>query len=299
MNRRRAPLTWGVLALLLTFGLTGCGGSADSKSLSVDTALSADGGSTAPEAPASRADATDGKAEPAVAVAKRSVISTGTVELSSKEVADVRDRIASLLVAHDGFLADERTSTDRKGRTSYARLVLRVPSDDFAAVMDQVSGMARLVDSSRKSEDVTTQVIDVDQRVHVQRTGLRRTVVLLGKAQNLRDVLRIEDEITRRRADLDSLVQQQAWLRSQTSLATITVTVDRTPPPPATHAAGFVGGLQSGWDGLTSFVGWLVTLVGTLLPFTLLLLVLAPLAWAVRRALHGRHVVPEPAQPTS
>jgi hypothetical protein len=293
VNRRPAPLTWGVLALLLALGLTGCGGKSESKS------LSADGGSTAREAPAARADSALTKAEPAAAVAKRAVISTGTVELSSKEVGGVRDRIASGLVAHDGFLADERTSTDSKGRTSYARMVLRVPSGDFAAVMGQISGMARLVDSSRKSEDVTTRVIDVDNRVHVQRTGLRRTVVLLGKAQNLRDVLRIEDEITRRRAELDSLVQQQAWLRSQTSLATITVTVDRTPPPPVTHAGGFVGGLQSGWDGLTSFVGWLVTLVGTLLPFTLLALLLAPLAWAVRRALRGRGVVAEPAQPTS
>ena len=123
--------------------------------------------------------------------------------------------------------------------------------------------------------------------------------MLLGRARNLRDVLRIEDEITRRRADLDSLVQQQAWLRNQTSLATITVTVDRTPPAAAQQASGFVGGLQSGWDGLTSFVGGLVTLVGTLLPFTLLALVLAPLAWVVRRALRGRRVVAEPAQPTS
>jgi len=166
-------------------------------------------------------------------------------------------------------------------------------------VMDQLAGLGRLVDSSRKSEDVMTEVIDVDQRVEVQRKGLRRTVALLDRAESLADVLKIEDEITRRRADLDSLVGQQRYLRSQTSLSTITVSVDRALPARVAHTGGFVGGLRSGWDGLTAFLGWVVTAVGTLLPFTLLLVVLAPLAWVVRRALRGRGGVPEPAQPTS
>jgi hypothetical protein len=183
------------------------------------------------------------------------VISTGTVDLATRDVAEIRDRVISVLEAHDGVLADERTTTDEKGRTSYARLALRVPAEDFAAVMDQLAGLGRLVDSSRKSEDVTTEVIDVDQRVEVQRTGLRRTVALLDRADTLSDILKIEDEITRRRADLDSLVGQQRYLRSQTSLSTITVTVDRTPPAPVAHTGGFVGGLRSGWDGLTGFLG--------------------------------------------
>ena len=296
MNRRRAHLTWGVLALLLALGLTACGGV---NAGNEDKAMSADAGSGSLSGTASRDSVTTVKTGTAAAVAKRSVISTGTVELSSKDVSSVRDRIAALLVAHDGVVADERTSTDDKGRTSYARLVLRVPAEDFAAVMDQLSGIARLVDSSRKSEDVTTQVIDVDQRVEVQRKGLRRTVELLDRARTLADVLKIEDEITRRRADLDSLVGQQRYLRNQTSLSTITVTVDRRVPPPVERAGGFVGGLRSGWDALTAFVGWVVTGVGTLLPFTLLLLVLAPLAWLVRRALRGRGGGPAPAQPTS
>jgi hypothetical protein len=286
MTRRPAPATWGVLALLLALGLSACGTGGGS----ADKATSA--GSRALRDTTSRSEAG------AAAVTQRSVISTGTVELVSLDVAEVRDRITSVLEAHHGVVADERTSTDDKGRTSYARMVLRVPAEDFAGVMDQLSGLARLVDSTRTSEDVTTQVIDVDQRVEVQRKGLRRTVELLDRAGTLADVLKIEDEITRRRADLDSLVGQQRYLRSQTSLSTITVTVDRRVPP-VVRTGGFVGGIRSGWDGLTAFVAWVVTAVGTLLPFTLLLLVLAPLAWLVRRALRGRGDAPEPAQPTS
>jgi hypothetical protein len=295
MRPRPAPVTWGVLALLLALGLSGCGGGGGS----ADKSVAADAGSAALSDGARGPGARAGKAEPAAAVSRRAVISTGTVDLATREVAEIRARVSSVLEAHDGVLADERTTTDEKGRTAYARLVLRVPAEDFAAVMDQLAGLGRLVDSSRKSEDVTTEVIDVDQRVEVQRAGLQRTVALLDRANTLADILKIEDEITRRRADLDSLVGQQRYLRSQTSLSTITVTVDRTLPAPVAHTGGFVGGLRSGWDGLTAFLGWVVTAVGTLLPFTLLLVVLAPLAWVVRRALRGRGGVPEPAQPTS
>ena len=55
------------------------------------------------------------------------------------------------------------------------------------------------------------------------RTGSR---TLLDRAQNLRDIVLIESELTRRQADLDSLEHQSAYLADQTSLATITVDID-------------------------------------------------------------------------
>jgi hypothetical protein len=294
MNLPRRGLTLALVALPLGLGLAACGGGGGTGgSVSVKTAPATayDSGGLADGAAADRAAAADPQ------VQARSVISTGTIRLTSKHVATVRDQVASVLVAHDGFLADERTSTDRKGRTSYARLVLRVPSGDFDAVMSEISAFGRLEDSQRTSTDVTTEVIDTHQRVHAQTVGLHRVEQLLGRAGSLRDVLRIEDEITRRRADLHSLLQQQAYLRSQTALATITVAIDRVPPQPVRAGTGFLAGLDKGWHAFTAFLTWTAASLGALLPFTLLLVVLGPLSWWGRRVARRRRAVSaEPAQ---
>lgn len=295
MNPPRRRLTVFLVALPLGLSLAACGGGAMSGSTSEGKS-----------APAVAYDSAGGRTDSLAAnqpaalkaqVSARSVISTGSIQLTSKQVAKVRDQVGSVLVAHEGFLADERTTTDKKGRTSYARLVLRVPSSDFDDVMKELSGFGKLEDSQRTSKDVTTQVIDTDQRVRAQSVGLRRVEVLLGRAGSLRDVLRIEDEITRRRADLDSLLQQQAYLGSQTTLATITVSIDRVPPKPVAAGTGFLAGLDQGWHAFTAFLTWTAATLGALLPFTLLVIVLGPLFWLARRIARRRRVVAvEPAQ---
>jgi hypothetical protein len=294
--RRSHPVAvLGSLTVLLALTLTGCGGGA-SESKSAGVSSSGGGALDSKDAPAAdRVDFT-GRDDP---VQARAVVSTGSVDLVSKDVAGARAEVDALLTEHDGFLADERTSTDSHGAATEARLVLRVPSERFDAVMTALSRIGRLQDSSRKAKDVTTEVIDVQQRVRAQQVGLRRLEVLLGRAKSLPDLLKIERDVTQRQADLDSLKSQRAYLTSQTTLATITVHIGDVPRP-AAHAdhTGFTAGLGAGWDGLTTFVGWVVTAVGALLPFTLLALVLAPLAWTVRRTLRRRRPVAEPAQPT-
>jgi hypothetical protein len=294
VNSRRRRLTLAVVALPLGLSLAACGGGANGST----TASAKSAPAVAFDSAGGQADGvTDQPAALRTKLSTRSVISTGTIQLSSKKVAQVRDLVASVLVEHQGFLADERTSVDKRGRTSYARLVLRVPSADFGKAMDEISGFGKLEDSQRTSQDVTTEVIDTDQRVRAQRIGLRRVETLLKRAGSLSNLLRIEDEITRRRADLHSLEQQQAYLRSQTSLATITVTIDRVPPKPVAAGSGFGSGLDKGWHAFTSFLTWTMAALGALLPFTLLLVVLGPLFWWARRvARHRRVAVVEPAQ---
>jgi hypothetical protein len=269
------------MALLSALVLAGCGSGASSSSKSAGS-----GGSVA--ASPGTADipgrATSGSVENTVQT--RAVISTGSVDLISKNVSEVRDAVVALVAANDGLLADERTSTNKDGETTYAMLVLRVPTNQFGAVMNRLAKLGKLQSSTRKSKDVTTQVIDIDQRVQAQQVGLRRLEVLLGRAASLSDLLKVENELTARQGELDSLRAQQTYLRSQTSLATITVRIDHTAKPRRhVHTSGFLAGLDRGWHGLEAFVLSVSTLLGTALPFAVLAVVLGgPMWFLVRRS---------------
>ena len=86
----------------------------------------------------------------------------------------------------------------------------------------------------------------------------------------------IESELAQRQAELDSLAQQQAYLKDQTSMATVKVNIERLPDPKAAVAkdddSGFLAGLAAGWDGLKTTVVAVATVVGALLPFAVLVL---------------------------
>jgi hypothetical protein len=230
---------------------------------------------------------------------ERAIISSGTVSLTSKDVAGARQDVQRIVDAQGGEVTEENTETDDDGETSYARLVVRVPSSKFDVAMQALEDVAVLRSSNRGSEDVTTQVIDTGVRVRAQEASLKRVELLLAEAKTLKDIIWIESQLTNRQAELDSLKSQQTWLKDQTSLSTITVDISATHEPKAEkkddEPAGFLAGLEGGLDALAGTALAVATIVGALLPFAVVLLVLGLPVWLLLR--RRRTAAPVPAAP--
>jgi hypothetical protein len=219
----------------------------------------------------------------------RAVISTGTVNLSSKDVGATRLAVAKVVDTLRGQVAEEQTDSNATGELVSARVVIRVPSDRFTEAMDDLEAITKVHSRTIGTEDVTTQVIDVEARVRAQTKSLARIEALLAEAETFQDVIAIEAQLTTRQAELDSLKAQQAWLADQTSMATITVYLDQlSEPKPKRDDNGFIAGLKAGWDALSSATLGAVTLLGTVLPFLVVALILGYPALILWRRLTAR-----------
>ena len=216
-------------------------------------------------------------------VGRRAVISSGTVSLRTDDVAAARFEVQKLVDELRGEITDEETDAGEEVRRS--RLVVRVPADAFDEAVRAFEEVGELESSTRSSEDVTTQVIDVEARIRAQEQSLERVEVLFSRATSIRDVVAIEAQLTRRQAALDSLKQQQAYLADQTSLATITVHLERTRTvsKPDDDRAGFLPGLADGWHALGAVGTAVATVTGAVLPFAVLVALLGTPAWLVLR----------------
>jgi hypothetical protein len=223
------------------------------------------------------------------------VISTGTVSLESDDVGKARFKVQKIVSKYRGSIEQEETSTGDDGKTDTSRMVLRIPSKDFNKVTQELEGVADLISSSSGSEDVTTQVIDNEVRIRAQTKSLERIEALLAQATNLREVVAIESQLTRRQADLDSLKSQQAYLADQTTLSTVTVFIERThEKKDDKDETGFVKGLSAGWGGFVAAMVGLATVLGFLLPFALVVAVFGVPVWIGLRNLRRRRPEPEP-----
>ena len=153
----------------------------------------------------------------------RAVISTGQITLHARNVSTARAEVMRLVTSWNGTVADEQSSSDELGRMADTTMTLRVPTAKFSEALNALGELGEVAKQSRKSEDVTTKVIDNDARVRAAERSIRQIENLLSRAEKLGDIIAIESDLARRQADLDSLKSQQAWLADQTSLSTINV----------------------------------------------------------------------------
>ncbi len=296
-----------VLAFVLALVLAACSRGTDDSAQSADS-----GGGDAPAAAeAGSVDEQDldglrgadavgaARAAGRTAPLAREVIRTGEATLQADDVLGLRDEVGGLVDRFGGYVSSERSFNDDKGRLVEDRLVLRIPSQRFDDLMTAFAQVATVLQPSTKTQDVTTEVIDVDSRIRTAEVSLDRLRSFLQRSNDVNALIRLESEMADREADLASLRAQQDYLEDQTSLATVTVTLQRTPedePGDGPGDGGFLAGLAGGWDALRGALVVAATMLGALLPFALVIALLGiPVLLVARAARRRRPVVPAAA----
>ncbi|HEX2177451.1 MAG TPA: DUF4349 domain-containing protein [Nocardioidaceae bacterium] len=306
---QRAVLHSAVAAAVLAITMAGCtwddgGGEGSGARPAVDAGRSAESLGTRglAQAPADGQASARGPTAQAFLL-DRDVIQRADLAVRPRDVGDALTRVRAIVAGVQGVVADEHTETGRAGEPRRSTLTLRVPADAFDTVLQELDDLGRLGSQQISTEDVSTEVVDVQARIVSAERTLRRIRQLLEEADDFSDVLSLESELARREADLASLKAQQAYLEDQTSLSTITLTLlppRATPEEPEEEPAGFVAGLAVGWDALVGLVTVLLTALGVLAPLLLVLVPVGVLAWwAARRLLRRPGPVPAPEPPAS
>jgi hypothetical protein len=231
---------------------------------------------------------------------EQKLISNGAVQLKSDDVAKAIFDVRNVVDTYAGEVEANETQTDDEGDPLRARLQLRVPTDRFDEAMLDLEDVAVLISSSGNTKDVTTEVLDRDIRVQIQRRSIERISLLLERATSIRDIVAIEAQLSQRQADLAVLEKEQRYLADQTAMATINVSIERIkdkekPPPVKKDDSGFFAGLDAGWDGLKTFGVGLATVVGALLPWLIVAAVLAIPGVPLLRRFRRKEAAPTPA----
>jgi hypothetical protein len=271
------------LLLAAALALAGCSGAGagDGTSSTAGKAHKADSadargaaGSGAPKGAPGSGDGSEGgtasepRATAPSALATSRIIRTASLTVRVKDVPKALDAARSTTENAGGYVGSETTTRDPEGREQ-TRVVLRVPVARYDQVLTGLQGTGRLIERTAQAQDVTDQVVDVDSRVRSQRASVARVRDLMDRATKLGDVVTLEGELSRREADLEALLAQQASLKDRTSLATITLSLSETP---VTRAAahdrpGFADALAGGWHAFATVLRWIALAVGAVLPF--------------------------------
>ena len=247
----------------------------------------ADGGDTDTEATGSGVD-------PAVAAASanRDIILTGSIAVVVEDLDRAVTRVGRIAAGTGGLVFAEQTS---RATDPGSVLTLKVPPASFERVLDDVAALGEAEDRQIGSEDVTSQVVDLDSRIATAEASVERLRALILRADDIADIAVLESELLNRETTLESLRGQRRTIGDQVALATVTVTLTPTPDSPDTPQAepdelpGFLDAFSGGWDALVKAATVVGLILFALLPWLPLVLVVWAVAHVGRRWYRRRH----------
>lgn len=218
----------------------------------------------------------------------RTAALTLVVEDATKAAKDLRDAAATLggtvlseYVATANDAANE-PAPDTYPRNSFSTIVISVPSSKLEVALDTLAALGKVTLRTVTANDVTTAVVDVDARVSTMRESIGRLQALMQRAGTLTEVATIEAELTKRQAELESLVGQQKALANQVDMAPVTVTLIPRSEAPVATGSGFLAGLAAGWSAFVTTSMVVITALGASVPFVVALVLLLAFAYGVR-----------------
>ena len=90
-------------------------------------------------------------------------------------------------------------------RYRYGSMTIRIPAEKLDSFVGDVSGASNIVSNRETTEDVTLSYVESESRVTALETEQTRLLELLAQAENMEDILKIENRLTEIREDLETV----------------------------------------------------------------------------------------------
>lgn len=295
MTRTRfRPVVFLALLIASVWLVAGCGGSNSTRHNESAPAAAplkngADYKGGAPEAPAPPVE------QP------RDIVKTASLILVAADPAAAADK-ATAIVDKAGGRVDERSDDagSTSGRAS-VHLVLRVPANGLDAALASLKGLGTVQTLEVKTDDVTAHRVDLDARITALKTSVDRLLAIMRDSKDPDALIKAEDALSSRQAELQSLQAQRDTLRDQITYSSVDVQITAEQPggPAPQRYHGFFGQVERGWDTLWAFGSHLILAFGFLLPWLLPLAVFGGVLYAFVKWTGSRHKSSAPAEPAS
>jgi hypothetical protein len=222
----------------------------------------------------------------------RKIIMNAQFDVRVKDSDDAIAHISQAVRASGGFVQDMKQSgTPQQGRT--VNMTLRVPSNQYGTIIDLVNGLGEVNQRREWTEDVTEQYVDLQARITTGEAHLQQLQKLYERSGSIKEMMDLEQEISRVTADLESMKGRIRVLANRVDLSTVMVNLYEpgVPTPiqtPKTVLERMKLGFTSSWNGVVNFTGNLVVLLVTLLPILVYLTVLGGIGYAIYRVIRAK-----------
>jgi len=229
---------------------------------------------------------------------ERKIVKTAHLNLEVDNYKDTAFKINSLVQEMQGYLANENTYIyDQQRKLLAGNMSIRIPVERFTEALSRIEKMGNANNRSVNSQDVTEEYVDVESRLKAMRLKEERLLVILNKSGKLGDILAVENELARTRADIEVLEGRLRYLNNRTDLSTININIKESLTPVeqinTTGLQGVIAGAKEAFIKSTNSIiigaGNLVVFIGGYIPFIIIILIGLSLVWIFWRKVRNKY----------
>ena len=196
------------------------------------------------------------------------LVRQGQASVEVKLVDDAVARMRQTAVQFGGFVANTALVTGKEEQRS-ATLELRVPSQQFDALVGALNQLGKVETVNVTAEDVSEEYVDLGARLaNARRVEARLVEMLATRTGKLSDVLTVEQELARVRQEAERYEARIRWLERRATLSSLQVSLHEKIPliePPRGHGP-IAEAFAEAWTRFVAFVAWFIASLGILIP---------------------------------
>ncbi len=267
-----------LLVVTVLAGIAGCSANAKAESMgNADAGILYDSIYGTPGESADDALLQQNKTQAGTVVSNQKLVRKMTVEAETNDLdallAELNSRVASL----EGYIEKRSVrngSTTATRRYRHADLTIRIPADMLDAFIEHISGKTNVVFLTESADDITLRYVATQSRITALETEQQRLLELLAKAENMTDLLLIEERLTNVRTELEEVTSQMRIFDNMVDYATVQLTVTEVQEYTAVEEQSVwqkIGsGISENWrnlcDGAEAVFVFLITSLPYLIP---------------------------------
>jgi hypothetical protein len=253
--------------------------------------------SPAAVAPAATSDVSldqAGRSQAAAEAFDRKVIRNAEIALEVDDPAAAQQKIAALAEANGGFVVTSEISQAGSASPTVT-VVMRVPAERFGPAVEALRAVGtRVAHEKITGQDVTEEFIDLEARVRTKQALEAQFLDIMKQAHTVQDALEVQRQLAEVRSEIEQLEGRRRYLENQSSLSTVTATLQVRAPIVTTTGVGFGDHLRRAFgdsvDTASAIVLGFIRLVAVAVPVLLLivlpgfLIVRLIVRWLTRRS---------------
>ncbi len=209
------------------------------------------------------------------------------VEAASSQVEGLAVEVEGYVESADIWQHDERKQ---------GQFTLRVPVERLDEVLTRLEALGRVDRKNITGKDVTEEYYDAEARRTTLERQEKRLLELLARAGTVKEMLEIENELTRIRGEIESQQARLKILDNLTNLATINLelSTSKTLSTGLTQGEPFNMRFKAGWlrgvNGVVNTLEELAILFVIILPYAPVIAVGVYIFYCIRRKLRSRTI---------
>ncbi|HEY6078899.1 MAG TPA: DUF4349 domain-containing protein [Polyangiaceae bacterium] len=150
------------------------------------------------------------------------------VALQVANVPGAASALRKLAARMGGVVTEEKV--DSSSEQASADFTLRVPSTASEGALAELEKLGRVLSQTVTARDISKQYFDANLRLSSLEATLNRYLQILGKADKVDEILRVEQEIARLRAEIEQVKGNLRWLSDRAARATLHVSLRERQP---------------------------------------------------------------------